>query len=123
MFYQNSVPFRFFSKTVSLFEEDLLAATNFSFKTQESTEFEEEIVSPETKFQRFRVFGSEAENDDVYGGHTHREALGLVPAMPRELDLELLCLVTVSWKGQRKQRERERERVGEHCKSEGKWGQ
>ncbi|KAK7820272.1 hypothetical protein CFP56_038988 [Quercus suber] len=60
-----------------------------------STEFEEEIISTETKFQRFRVFGSEAENDDVYGGHTHKGSWAC-NAMPRELDLELLGLVTVS---------------------------
>ena len=47
----------------------MLFLFNFSFQ---STEFEEEIISTETKFQRFRVFGSEAANDDVYGG-THAQ--------------------------------------------------
>jgi len=45
----------------------------------------------------------------TFMGDTRTEAPG--PAMPRQLDLdlELLCLVTVSWKGQRKQTEREKE--------------
>lgn len=61
----------------------------------------------------------EAENDDVYGGHTHKGSWAC--------NAETIGFgVAVFGNGFVKRTEktdRERERVGEHCKSEGKWEQ